>query len=141
MKRLLTIILILVLILPATTIAEKDPVVGSWYLLFDKSEYPEMASTFGDADVAFSIYWFTENGTIMSTELSVIGDNGTANYVTAGRWVKEDSGYKYSIIGFGEDKAVVEGDNMFLSIPDTEGLYMMMRRMVPFNPYKDYIRK
>ena len=141
MKKLITVILILALILPAAAIAENDPVVGNWYFLFDASDYPELASMFDNVDIAFSVYWFTESGTIMSTELSVTEGTGTTNFVSAGRWSKENTGYKYSIIGLGEGKGILEGDNLFLSIQNAEGVYMMMRRMVPFNPYNDYVRK
>ena len=140
MKKLITVILIMAMLLPAAAMAA-DPIIGNWYFLYDKSEYPEIASMFGNADVSFSVYRFMESGTIMSTELSVTGDTGTADYVAAGRWVKEDYGYKYSIIGIGEGKALVEGDNMFFATQGMEGVYMLLRRMVPFNPYSDYVRK
>ena len=141
MKKLLVMILILAMILPVAAWAETDPIVGSWYFLYDKSAYPEMSSLFEGYDIAFSIYWFMENGTIMSTDLSATGESGNTKYAAAGRWRKTDSGYSYSIIGSGEGTAVLDGDELFLTISGKENLYMMIRRMIPFNPYKDYVRK
>lgn len=141
MKKLIAVIMILILVVPAAALADRDPIVGSWYFLYDKSVYPELASSFGNADVSFSVYWFTESGTIMSTDLSATGTTGEASFATAGRWSKADYGYTYSIIAIGEGTVLLDDDRILLSLQSVDNYYMAMPRMVPFNPYRDYVRK
>ena len=142
MKKLLAVILIMGLILPAAALAEDpDPIVGSWYLLYDKSLFPEMASTFNGSDIAISVYWFMENGTIMSTENSITGTSGAPSFITAGRWSKSVDSYNYGVIGLGEGTALVEDDKILLSLPGSDGYYMVMHRMIPFDPYHDYLMR
>ena len=141
MKKLIAVIMILALLAPAAVLADRDPIVGSWYFLYDKALYPEFASTFGDADVSMSVYWFTESGAIMSTDLAASGTSGESSFLTAGRWSRADNGYNYSIVAIGEGTILLEDDSILLSLPNMENYYMVMRRMVPFNPYRDYIRK
>ena len=45
MKKLIAVIMILALLAPAAVLADRDPIVGSWYFLYDKALYPEFAST------------------------------------------------------------------------------------------------
>ena len=145
MKKLITVILILALLLPAAASAasadDPDPIIGNWYFLYDKSAYPELASTFGDVDIALSVYWFTDSGTIMSTELTATGTDGNTSFTPTGRWSKSGDKYNYSIVGIGEGVALLEGETVLLSLPSNEGYYMIMRHMIPFNPYKDYAKR
>ena len=142
MKKLITVILILTLILPAAASADDpDPIVGNWYFLYDKSKCPELSSTFNGLDLAISVYWFTENGIIYSSEVSVLGEKGTTGYSPVGKWEKDDSGYHYSIIGIGESNLILENDEMLLNLPTNPTFYMRIRRMLPFNPYQDYVIK
>lgn len=36
MKKLIAVIMILALLAPAAVLADRDPIVGSWYFLYDK---------------------------------------------------------------------------------------------------------
>lgn len=142
MKKLIAFIMILAMLMPAAAMAaDPDPIVGSWYLLYDKSLFPEMASTFNGADIAISVYWFMENGTIMSTENSITGTSGVPKFITAGRWSKSADSYNYGVIGLGEGTALVEDDKILLSLPGSDGYYMVMHRMIPFDPYHDYLMR
>ena len=47
MKKILSLILILSLIIPVfATAAERDPIIGCWYLYFDKESVPERWTCF-----------------------------------------------------------------------------------------------
>jgi len=142
LKKLIIAILVLALVLPAAAMAEdQDPIIGCWYFLFDKRAYPEIGSLFDNADISLSIYSFSQNGIIMSADTTVVGEEGTQRYIVAGRWEKKDNKYQYSILGVGEGEMIIEDDQLFFSVQDLQGYYMILRRMVPFNPYKDYVKR
>jgi len=140
MKKLLAIILLIAVLLPAAALADPDPIVGSWYLCYDKLEAPEMAYTFEGYDKVIVIYNYTEEGYISVLEGDINGMSCSPVFYTAGKWEKTDTGYKCSIIGSGEINLILEGDYLFSQIPDSVG-YMTMRRIIPLNPYKDVVRK
>lgn len=144
MKKLVTLFLILALAVPAAAMAaDRDPIVGCWYILIDSQENPEMSSYISGVDKAISIYDFLDNGIIMMLDLSVKDGQGTPTYYSAGRWSKEGDTYNYSIIGFGEGDAFIKDRDLFISIQTDSAVsvYMKSRRIEYFNPYADYVRK
>lgn len=141
MKKLITIILILAMLLPAAALAEdRDPIVGSWYMLYDKSLYPEMAANFSNTDLIIMIFSFQEDGTVIVTENDITNGVSKASGAVAGKWEKGDPLYKYSILGMGQGDAYVDEGCIYLNIgtEDQRG-YFRMRKMEPMNPYADYI--
>ena len=142
MKKLLTVILILALLLPAAAWADDlDPIVASWYMVYDTQLYPEMAANFPGIDFAIAIYTFRSDGRVMCTENDVSGDTGTPMYNVAGKWSKENGTYNYSIIGLGEGTVLLENDQILLSLKQYQGAYMRLHKMIPFDPYSDYVIK
>lgn len=145
MKKLIILFLVLALAVPAAAMAaDRDPIVGCWYMFFDSKVTPEISSIFSGVDKEISIYDFLENGIIMMLDLSVKDEQGTPTYSAAGKWSKENDMYKYSIIGLGEESAYIKDQDLFLRIPGDSSavsIYMKLHHMEFFNPYADYVRK
>lgn len=145
MKKLITLFLILALAVPAAAMAaDRDPIVGCWYMLFDAHENPEMSSYIPEADKSLSIYDFLESGTIMLLDLSEKDGYGTPTYSAVGKWSREGGSYNYSIVGFGEGDAYIKDNSLFLHMPASFSpisFYMKIRKLEFFNPYADYVRK
>ena len=142
MKRLLIILLALALVLPVSAFAaDTDPIVGQWYFAFDSVATPEFAYNFAPYDKVIGIYLFLESGTVMCLELDLQNETGTPTYVAQGKWEKVDDQYNYSIMGFGEGTAILEEDTLLLGLQNANGICVRLRRLIPFNPYKDYVYK
>ena len=140
MKKLITILLILSLLLPAAALAaEPDPIVGCWYLYIDVEKYPEMRATFGENDIIADMYFFNSDGTISLLEAAIAGGKCTPTYAACGKWSAGSSGYNVSIMGIGETTMTVSGDDAFIKVANaTSYLNMKFRRLVIFNFYTDY---
>ena len=141
MKKLIAIILIIALVMPALAAAEdRDPIVGSWYMLYDKELYPEMSANFSNCDWIIMVFSFLEDGTVICTENDITNNAGIPTSGTAGKWEKGNPLYKYSIVGLGQGDAYVENGCIYLHIGDeNQEAYFRMRKMEPMNPYADYI--
>lgn len=143
MKKLLCFLLIVSLFVPSAVIADDpDPIVGCWYLYYDKSITPEMESAFPGYDKLICIYIFSDSGVINLTGASIVGSVGTPEYTPGGKWVKDGDHYKISLIGFAENAAsYCENDCILLSIEGTNGICMKLKKLYNFNPYQDYVMK
>ena len=109
MKRLITIILILALIIPAAAIADdRDPIVRAWYMYYNKFDAPEMESAFKGMDQQSGIYFFYEDGVIYISSIAISGKEGTPGYVSCGKWEKVNDKYIVSIVGIGQGDAIIE---------------------------------
>ena len=140
MKKMLVVLLILALSLPVTAFAtDIDPIVGQWYFAFDSVASPEFAANFAPYEKVIGIYLFQENGTVMCLELDILDGAGTPTYLAQGKWEKDGDQYHCSIIGFGEGAATIEDDSLLLGIESASGVFIRFRKLIPFNPYKDYV--
>lgn len=141
MKKLFVFILALCLAVPFCTFAEtQDPIVGSWYMLFDKNITPEMAPNFNDLDLIIMAYSFMSDGTIFLSENDIKDKVGDYASAVSGKWEKNGSSYTYSITGFGSGNVFVESDSIYLQT-GVNGLYLKLRKMIPYDPYADYSRR
>jgi len=138
MKKLITIILVLALLLPAAALADQDPIVGYWYLYLDGKAYPELMKNIGDYDSIVDLYYFAEDGTVMTLENVLKNGSATPTYTSQGKWEKSLFAYSFSIIGLGDGKISIKDDSLELTLPNNNGLKMRLRKIVQFNPYKDY---
>lgn len=138
MRKLITMILILALALPALTLAEEpDPIVGCWYTFIDNSRYPELMKNYGDYDYVLSAYLFAEDGKIYLLENDVKDGAATPVFYCCGAWDKAQDirKYNYKIMGIGEGTIrLEEGGDMYLIMGD---LSLHFRMMFPFSPYRD----
>jgi len=138
MKKLITIILIMALALPALALAEPDPIVGAWYMLIDYSRYPfpEMQGK----NYMIYVLIFEESGIIsgISGE-SAQGDGLTASGSTLGAWVKNGDSYTVSMIGIGNNKAEFHGDRLHVQMLDN--IWYSLQRMDFSDYYTDVIVK
>ncbi len=142
MKRLLVILLALAMLLPITAFAaDTDPIVGQWYFAFDSIATPEFAANFAPYEKVIGIYLFLENGTVMCLELDVQDGAGTPTYLAQGKWEKDGDQYHCNIMGFGEGAAIIEDDSLLMQAENAGGIYIRFRKLIPFNPYKDYVYK
>lgn len=142
MRKLIAVIAILILLIPGIVLAESvDPIVGCWYMLFDRAVTPEMSANFGGNDRIIGVYTFEEDGTISMSETTVAGGIGNSSYSAVGKWSAENGEYRYSIVGLGEGDAYIEGDGLYLSLEQAlkTKVHLRIRRMVPYDPYSDYI--
>ena len=142
MKKLIAIILIIALAMPAiAATADIDPIVGSWYMYVDATIYPELSDIFMNQDYYFILFNFLEDGTILANEIVTKDKTGTPTSYAAGKWEKSGNKYKYSIIGLGQSEIIIENDNLLMRGNDETALYMRLFPLVKFNPYNDYIFK
>ena len=140
MKKLITIILILALLLPAAAVSDAfDDIVGCWYLYFDSELYPELASIFGEFDKEVSVYFFQKDKSIVCLDAVVKDGKCTPTYLPCGKWDIRGV-VKYSIVGIGEGTGYIDGDKLVLKYPGTEA-YMTLKKMAPFDPYSDMFTK
>ena len=142
MKRLIAIILVFVIVIPASVISEEqDQIVGMWYLYADMKKYPELSASYEDIDSELLIYYFLQSGTIMALMLNTKEGQGVPQYSVTGKWEKGNDSYSLSIIGGGTGKAYIKGNEMIAQILGGEGSYALLREMEEFNPYQDIYRK
>lgn len=135
MKKLLAVILIMGLILPAAALAED--VVGSWYMLYDKTIVPEMASSFNNCDLIVATYSFMPDGTIILTENDITAGESEQHCGPAGKWEANGTEYTYSIVGLGSGKAYVKDGMIYLELQNN--VFLKLRHMDPYDPYGDYV--
>ena len=141
MKKLVTIILILALLLPAAAgaLGKNDRIVGFWYMFMDGTYYPEVAASYGGYDYALSAYFFSPDGTISLLENDIKDGVATPTFMSCGKW--EKSGFnKYSaqILGIGDCTIDIEDNgNMYLTLLSTK-MKVHLRLMIYADPYRDY---
>lgn len=141
MKKLFCLLLVLLLVPFASLAADRDPIVGCWYMYYDKSVTPEIESVFPDYDQLICIYVFTESGVINVTGAFVVGSVGTPDFSSCGKWEKDGDHYKISLIGYAENAlSYCENDCVLLNINDSN-YFMRLRKLYSFNPYQDYVVK
>ena len=138
MKKVLALILILAVLVPAAALSDRDPILGCWYIFIDSGLYPEIAGNMSGYDNALSLYYFTEDGIIYILENDVKDNMSTPLFQGNGKWTKSGNEYSYSLIGIGEGKLVIKDDILEIWNPNGEAA-MKLRRIVPFNPYADYV--
>ena len=139
MKKLLAIILILALLLPAAAMAAMDPIVGVWYIMLDYGEYPD-PSTEGK-DIMFYVLLFDSKNVISAVTYERNKD-GTmaAQAANMGTWSKNDDGtYTTNMIGAGTLKAVMNGDR--LEVQMLEKIWYSMQRMNFGSWYTDILSR
>ena len=139
MRKLFVLFLILSLILPAAALAEDpDPIVGYWYIYADFDLYPEMKSISSVSfDNALSVYRFESSGVVYLLENDITNGTSTPTYTPAGKWTKNGNDYEYDIIGMDHGTMVIEDDDLWISYQNN-AFMMRLRRIYPFNFYKDY---
>lgn len=142
MKKLLIVFLIVSLIVPTVSFAvdPSDPIIGNWYIMFDKFASPELAPNFSENDLIFLVYSFFNDGTILQSEIDIKDKIGTPFSGAAGKWEKSGNGYSCSIIGLGSVNALIENGELLLHMPNSN-FYLRFRKLVPLDAYNDYIYK
>lgn len=138
MKRLITIILILVLTVPGVSVAEHDPIVGGWYIMFDYHDMPyeDTSLTSGKNYMIYTLI-FEEDGTVAGfsgESKQNIGFLGSG--ATYGTWQKDGDIYTVNIFGVGTSHPVISNDRLYIQ---TINVYYSMRRMFWANWEKDLI--
>ena len=135
MKKLVTVLLILALLLPAAALA--DEIVNSWYIVYSKEAVPEMASAFQDYDLIVAVYSFMPDGSVMQSENDIKGGTANPHCGPVGKWEANGSEYTYSILGLGSGRAFIKDGLLHLELQG--GIKMVFRKMELFNPYTDYV--
>ena len=137
MKKLITLILILVLALPAAAGAEDtDPIVGCWYSLYDKSVVPEMAPLFDDMDYNVTIFFFASNGSVYALVNQIKDYSGSPLFGPMGKWEKKDGIYSYNLMALGSGSCYMDDDGLWLNVNDMYDVNY--KKMDPFSPYTGY---
>lgn len=128
MKKLITIILILALLLPAAAPAEQqDPILGAWYIMLDYSEYPATAESAGKKYMLY-IMIFEEDGTISGISGESLETTGLyANGSAIGTWQNNGGAYTVNMIGVGSNAAEFSGDRLLVQM--TGNVWYSMQRM------------
>lgn len=139
MKKLIALILIMAVLVPAAALAdnERDPIVGSYYILFDSVLHSEFKESFGNNDLIVCVYSFMDDGRIIITENDIAGSDCTPINGVTGKWEKSGFKYTFSIVGFGTGEAYLKDNDIYLQMP--KGYYMKLHALIPFDPYGDYV--
>lgn len=137
MKRLFVALLSFLLLLSFSVSTYADSCVGYWYMYIDGSQYPEFMANYGNFDSALSLYYFSESGKIFLLENDMLNESATPSFVCCGKWENDGPSNKFSLFGVGEGTCSAVATLMKLDYPNSHSLFL--RRVVPFNPYKDYI--
>ena len=129
MKRLITIILILALLLPAAALADRDPIVGCWYVYTGVVEDPDIRK---DTYYEISTFTFTEEGGVLSStyDISEEGITTAKDYKMFALWTKENGKY---YVNLGLDGAVelsFDGEDMFFPVSTYS---IRVRKLKPVN--------
>lgn len=138
MKKLLSLLLVLALLLPAASaLCDDDPIVGAWYVMFDYKTYPDQSSVVGK-DRMIYILFFEPDGTIigMTMDKPVTGD-ADLQYDVLGTWTNSSGSYSLSIIGMGTSGAQFSGDR--LEVQMMSNVWYSMQRMNMSDWYTDLI--
>lgn len=139
MKKLIAIVLIIALAVPALAMAETDPIVGAWYIMFDYSEYPYTNEVAGKNYMVY-IMFFEESGTISGISGESDQSTGlTANGSAIGTWKNSGSFYNVNLIGIGENKAEFSGDRLLVQM--LPNIWYSMQRLNCGSWYTDLIYK
>lgn len=136
MKKLITIILVLAVILPAAAVADQDPILGAWYIMLDYSQYP--APETAGKNYMFYIMIFEESGIITGVSgESAQGTGLTVSGGTIGSWVNNGSNYTINMIGIGSNAGEFSGDRLLVQM--TANVWYSMQRMNMGDWYKDMV--
>ncbi|MBO7711764.1 MAG: hypothetical protein J6S50_03105 [Oscillospiraceae bacterium] len=129
MKKLLTIILILALAVPALALAEEtDPIVGAWYVIFNYKELPPQPAI-EEKDYVVNVFVFEPSGALTFFALDAKKDNTREAYADiSGKWTKKDDKYTYSGIGIGNNLGL-ELDGDIIKVQITDNIWYVMHRM------------
>ena len=140
MKRILSLILALLILLTATVVTaeDKDPIVGGWYTYMEVQDGP-MVDTLGNYTVLLIGLIFEENGSIRLFEHDFTPtDCNTSGPGFSGKWsVKADGSYDVSIMGAGSGTVYLKDGILYL--PMTESVYYAFQPFVHMDWYSDII--
>lgn len=140
MRKLVTIMLILALAVPAAVAAENDPIVGGWYIMLDYNDMPYDDTLADGKNYMIYMLFFEESGTISGFSGESIQGAGFYGYgSTLGTWLKNGDGYTVNIIGIGISNSTIENDRLILFASDN--IYYSMRRLDWGSWENDLIRK
>lgn len=140
MKRFAALLIVLLLLSSSAVAADRDEIIGNWYMYVDGELYPEFVANFAPCNEVFCLYSFRSDGTITLLELDLQGNTGTPVFSTVGKWEKNGLGYSYSIIGLGSGNVKLQNDELLVSIQTAYvSGYMRLYKITAFNPYSDYI--
>ena len=135
MKKLLSVVLILALLLPAVSLAaDPDPIVGTWYVysgILDNSENKE------GAYYEFSLFHFSENGQVFSStyDVSEKGVTTCKDYQAIGAWIKEKGDYYVNVGLSGAVKLSFDKDTLFFPVSSYS---IRLYKMTPVNYVLDF---
>ena len=130
MKKLIAIIMIIALLLPATVLADNpDPIVGAWYIMLNYNDMPYEDKS-GSEGKNYMIYVmiFEDTGAISGISgesLQGIGFYGSGTPI--GTWVNAGGKYTASVTGIGVINPAIEGDRLIVQM--TTNVYYSMRRI------------
>lgn len=116
MRKLITVILILSLFLPAAVLAEDpDPIVGAWYIMLDYKDAPYDDPSMAGKNYMIYVMFFEPSGTISGfsgESVQNIGFYGAGS--TIGTWVKSGDTYTTSIVGIGTSNPTIEDGRLII---------------------------
>ena len=144
MRKLITLLLIAALLLPAAALAEeRDPIVGYWYLYIDLDLYPELAYVYTEKEFMIDLYHFMPDGTVLGAGVEQTGNDGNTYFQPTGRWLKEGDHYILKILNAGDSDLHIRNDLMYLNLKAIGGTdsYMVLHRLLPLDPYTELVKQ
>ena len=139
MKKLITLLLILALALPALALAEEpDPIVGAWYVMLDYTEYPGSTKEIEGRSYKIHIIKFEVDGSfsLINTIAMQTGEIESMGS-KMGKWEKAENGYVLSMYGGGTNKAEFSEGNLLVQV--MKEAWYVMHPMIIGDWYTDFI--
>lgn len=126
MKKLLAVVLILALALPALALADQDDIVGTWYFYSGLADDPVL---YFEIDTIH----FSPEGNIFSSRYTVSSSGVTTckDYNIIGFWTKEDGHYYINLGLNGAEEIDIENNTVFF--PVSESYKLRFTKMKPVN--------
>ena len=125
MKKLITVLLILSMIMPAAALADSDPIVGAWYIMLDYRESPVPDYT-GKSYMLY-IMIFEEDGAISGISGEHLATGLYASGSTIGSWKKENGKYSVNVVGVAPGYAEFSENRLLVQM--TTNVWYSMQRM------------
>ena len=136
MKKLITLLLILAMLLPAAALADRDPIVGTWYVYSGIAEKVELRK---DIYLEINLFHFAEDGYIFSStyDISEEGITTAKDYQKIGMWTNDNGRYYVNIGLKGPQELTCDGDSLFFPVSDYS---IRVHRMTVVNFTKDIMQ-
>lgn len=142
MKRILSLILALVLMIPAFALGEdQEHIVGLWYFAGNTKDFIDtLPAQFSNVVYMIILLNIEADGTIRYYEIDLTANDSTfTNAEKLGQWTKKNGVYSASVIGVGEKTVYLNATSGEMRIMMVPGVYYNFYKATEMNWFNDLI--